>query len=357
MQPIRIFDSSINLIAEIDNYKSLQFQRKLYSAGSFTLRLNANVRYAEELKKNRIITLGNNTKKVGIIKYVSYTQDSNEVLEVVGFELKWIFNQRITIPTAGQSHISFTTDPVETMLKTLVTTNQNTAGMAFTNLDVIADSGRGATGTTKSRYQDLANELERIGRAKEMGHLIQLNFTSKKMEFDVIIPNDFTATSGSPVIFSEKYDNINYQKYVDSDIDMYNYAIVAGQGVGAARTIETAGTLLSDLDLSVTFVDAKDINDSASLISRGEERLAETTTQINFDCTISENKPFVYEVDYELGDKVTIVADKFSVTYDKIIEEITEFYDSNGRTITAVFGTPANLMKKYIEIKTDYGIE
>lgn len=359
MQPIRIYDANINLIAEIDNYESLQFQRKMYNAGNFTIKLNYGIKYASELQKNRIISLGNSTKKVGIIKGIKFSQSGNKkTLEISGYELKGIFRQRITIPAIGDSHIVFTTDHAETILKTLVSTNQSTAGMAFTNLDVIADAAQGATGTTKSRYQNLALELERIGRSKEVGNIVQIDYAAKKMQFDVIIPRDYTATTSlTPVIFSTKYDNIVSQDYYNNDFNLKNYTLIGGQGSGAARTIEVAGTLTSNFDLSVDFVDARDIDDSASLISRGNERLAQTITETNFDCVISELKPFVYEVDYDLGDKITIKNEEFSVSYDKIIEEITEFYSSSGKTITAVFGTPANSFKKYIDIKSDYGID
>ena len=54
---LRIYDKNVNLIAEIDNYEELTFERSFFKAGSFTVKLNGSTKYALELQKNRLIRI------------------------------------------------------------------------------------------------------------------------------------------------------------------------------------------------------------------------------------------------------------------------------------------------------------
>jgi hypothetical protein len=358
MTPIRIFNEDIEFLAEIDNYETLRFERKMYSAGAFSLRLNANIKYANELKKNRIITIGNSQTKAGIIKTIQYVQGETEILTVSGFELKGIFRQRITIPPAGFSHQRFNNKEVETIMKDIVKLNCiDTAGFEFENFEVATDLQRGDKRYTATRYKNLEEEIFRIGKSSEMGSYIYLDFTNKKMMFDVMPVTDKTSGSANPVIFSTKYNNILKQDYYDSDTNNFNYALVGGQGVGDARTITHVGTPFTNFELSVTFVDARDIDDIDELTTRGEEKLSQTQSEISFDCLVSQNKPFQYETDYDLGTKVTIENERLNISFDKTIEAITEYYTETGFDVEMTFGTTRKSVKTYIDINTDYGID
>ena len=105
------------------------------------------------------------------------------------------------------------------------------------------------------------------------------------------------------------------------------------------------------------FVDARDINSSEDLIARGNEKLSQTMPTVNFDCVISDMRPFVYGTDWDLGDIVTIKSKKLNVSMQKLIEEVTEFYTENGFTLKAVFGSTVKGIKEYVDSNTDYAIE
>jgi hypothetical protein len=277
---------------------------------------------------------------------------------VSGFELKGILKQRISIPPAGFSHQRFNNKESETIMKDIIQLNcLDTAGYEFENFQIATDLQRGDKRYTATRYKNLAEEIQRIGQATETGSQIYLNFTTKKMIFDIIPVTDKTSGTANPVIFSTKYNNILKQDYFDSDANAYNYAFVGGQGEGDARTIVQVGTVATNLDLSVMFVDARDIDDTDELTTRGNEKLSQTENEISFDCVISENKPFLYETDYDIGTKVTIENERLGLSFSKVIEAITEYYTETGREIEATFGTPRKNVKKYIDINTDYGID
>ncbi|WP_252281417.1 siphovirus ReqiPepy6 Gp37-like family protein [Peribacillus frigoritolerans] len=65
---IRLFDRNFKFMAEIDDYESLQFTRRYYSVGEFELRINADKKHVNLIRKGILVVLGNQFNKVGIIK-------------------------------------------------------------------------------------------------------------------------------------------------------------------------------------------------------------------------------------------------------------------------------------------------
>lgn len=354
---IRILDLDLNLIAEIDNFESLEFQRSFYKSGNFTLTLNKNITYADELQLNRLIMVNNSTDKVGIIKQLRYTTiESQEMLEIKGWELKGIFKQRITIPEGGSSHQSFSNIEAETIIKDIVQRNcLDIAAEAFDNFVIIGDAARGAQFDYNVRYSNLEEALERIARQAELGTKLYLNFTTSKWDFDIVEGTDLTSSGGAsnPVIFSTTYDNIKTQSYIISDLNSANYAYVGGQGEAELRAIVGVGAATTDVERYTIFVDARDLDSNPKLTARGESKLAGLASLESFECEILTESVYTYETSYNLGDYVTIQDAGLGVSLDRQLETITEFYNKYGFRITAGFGSDLKTVKEYIDSKLD----
>jgi len=344
--PIRIYDLDLTLLGQIGNYESLIFQRSLYGIGKFTLTLEYNINNADLLAKNKLISVGKSENKVGIIRSYRYKNKGNSAMLIIqGYELKWVLKSRITIPTAAASHQSFTNTEAETIIKDVVSRN-----LASSDADVVqfkypsyftiaADSARGDKFDFNTRYKKLNEELEAFGELAEMGTQVTVDFDTGDWIFDVIVGVDRTYTTGaSPVIFSNKYGNLKEQDYIDSDIDSANYAVVGGQGDGAARTIVETGTSDTGVEMNVIFVDARDLNTNDELTARGQEKLAKNASITSFEGVILPIGTFEYETDYDLGDEVTIQNDKLGVSIDRRIENIIEYYTAKGFNVELIFG-------------------
>lgn len=339
---IKIFDTNLQLKGIIDTPRFLQFQRKLFGVGVFKIQLDRRINFASELQIDRIITVNNSA---GIIEEVRYTDD---VMTVSGYELKGIQKRRVTKPASGQSHVKYTSTAIETVLKGIAATD-------FDNLEIVTDGATGNTVSISSRYKNVADELEEVGRLGEMGYYIYLDTVAGKFKFDIIQVVDKTSTSLNPVIFSKHYDNIKTQDYLQSNFNSSNYAIVAGQGEGALRTIEEVGTATSYSKREV-FIDARDIDTTAELIARGESKLAELEAVESFNCQII-NKTFLYRVDWDLGSKITIQDKILNIQQDKIIESVTEYYDSvNNGTIVVDFGNSKATILDIVKNKSNIGV-
>jgi hypothetical protein len=280
--------------------------------------------------------------KAGVIRYkeIKTNDKGEEILTVKGYTLGAITQQRITIPPDGLAYDIQEADG-ETVMKHYVRRNcLDIPGMEFPNLVIAPNQNRGDKIKWQSRYKNLAEELEQISKLTNLGWHIYLDFDLKKWIFDIYNGRNFSASQqiNPPVIFSPQFENVKSQEYTDSLVGFANYAIVAGQGEGADRSILMTGSDATGLDKHVIFVDARDIENSVDLIQRGEAKLSEHQRIISFQSEILPTGPFEYQKDWDVGDMVTVQNKDWNITMDTRITEVEEIYEAGGLKLNVTFG-------------------
>lgn len=152
-------------------------------------------------------------------------------------------------------------------------------------------------------------------------------------------------TINSPVIFSSEYENLLSSSYVLDTMKYKNVAIVAGEGEGTARKRATYGSA-SGMNRRELFVDARDLSTNegeiseseylAQLAGRGAEKIAETALTESFDGEIDTGNTFVLDVDYTLGDIIT-VENEYGIRKSSRVSAIMETWDADGYTAIPTF--------------------
>lgn len=175
----------------------------------------------------------------------------------------------------------------------------------------------------------MAEELEKLSLISGLGWDVYLDLKNKEFVFDVFEGRDLTAAQSvlPPAIFSVDYDNISSQKLIESAMGYKNTGYVGGQGEGIDRTIQVVGEDAQGLERYEVFIDARDIEDSGDLSERGLQKLEELKEVMTFDNEILTQSNLVYEEDYNLGDLVTAINNKWRVVLDSRITEVTEIYE------------------------------
>ncbi|HZJ98484.1 MAG TPA: siphovirus ReqiPepy6 Gp37-like family protein [Tissierellaceae bacterium] len=343
MKPIRILSKELNLLGEVDNYLSFSFTRKYYTYGEFQLVTNIKIQNADKLNIGNILMVGNDKFKVGLIRHkeIKINEVGEEMLTVKGYSLSHFLTQRITLPPEGVVQDTIEGN-AEAVMKHYVKRNcLDIEVMEFPNFIISKNQNRGGNIKWSSRYKNLAEELEKISRLTDIDFTIYPDFESKTYVFDVYDGRNFSANQdiNPPVIFSSKFDNVKSQEYVDSLIDYGNYAIVAGPGEGVDREIIMMGSeTASGFEKSVILVDARDLEDSNDLPARGNMKLQEHKRVTSFSTEVLPTGPFKYQVDWDLGDIVTVQNKEWDVEVDTRITEITEIYEAGGFRLGVVFG-------------------
>lgn len=248
---INIIDREFNFLGQIDEYQSFIANKKWHGVGGFELHLNINNTHAEYLQKENIIFTGE--KKAYVILYREIDSTTNKLV-VKGLELKSYLARWLVFPPNGYAYYRVNSN-AETIIKEYVNATLQRKGI--TNIEVAENQNRGITTVYQSRYKNLADELEKLSLASNLGWDIALDLDNKRFIFDVVEGRDITVNQDTlpPAIFSIEYDNIAEQTLVDSRLNYSNTAVVAGQGEGANRSVTVVGDS-QGLDSFETFVDS-----------------------------------------------------------------------------------------------------
>lgn len=346
--PIRIFDSSLNLVTELDDYESAYFTRSWSGCGDFSIQTNYNTVHAPDLTRGRIVMFDKNVKKCGIItsvkKEVGPDGKGSEIVTASGYELKFILGWRLVLPPSGSEYY-IDTDAAETVMKTMVSLNGGPttadADRKFSMLNIDTDAGAGDTYLEKVRWtSSVLNELQTCSTSTGTGFYIYLDLTSKKFVFATAQGLDRSASqSTNPrAIFSRDYDTLQKAEINDNDVNYVNYAFVGGQGEGVNRTIREVyieTTEPTDLARREMFVDARDLAANADLDTRGGQKLEEYSTIVTLDGSPLVYSPLVYGTDYDLGDIVSIEA--YGVSRDVRITSTKESWATSSYTLDFTF--------------------
>ena len=345
MKPIRILSHALELLAEIDDYESLQFYRRWHKVGEFELNVNRNKQNTNELTKGNIILLGGDLQKAGIIRHkeINLGRDGKggETVTVSGPCMKGLAQQRITIPPEQQAYDTITGD-AETVIKHYIENNVTDPAdndRKVGTVSIALNQNRGDSLAWRSRYKKLHEEIEEISKVAGLGWGAYIDLEAGEIIFEVYEGKDLTAdqSENPPVIFSPEFDALEALNFMDSDIDYRNVGYAAGQGEGADREVIEIGTA-SGLDRHETFFDARDIDDTQELQERGEQRLAEKAQEIYLEGEVLDKSSFIYEQDYDLGDLVTVQKKEWGVTLNALITEVKETYESAGFSLDLTFG-------------------
>lgn len=332
---LKILDSKLTFIGDIEDYISFYFIRNFFYAKEF--QLVAPIKYVEILKEDNYIYL--NKYKSMIIEEVEINEDE-ETLTVKGRDIKSIIESRLTEPPLDKAYDK-KTGSAEEVIKYYVDKNcinpLNTE-RKIDNLILSENKNRGPRVSWQSRYKNLSREVETISKGAGLGWFIYLDVKSKKLIFDVEIGIDRTESQNinSRIIFSSDFGNISNTTHKRSSSNYKNIGYVGGQGEGAEREIQivTKGNF-SGLKRKELFIDARDISESDNLEDRGIAKLSEYDYILNTESTII-NKNLIYEVDWNLGDLVTV---KNSFEKNNLrITEVREIYEDN-REIEITVGT------------------
>jgi len=340
-QSLRVIDAGFSLLAEIDNYSSLQWTRRWHRPGEFELHLSPGAQGAEQLQKGNLVVLRD---EAGIILHreIALQQDGTEELVVTGKALAAILGRRITVPPAGEAYDRLT-EATETIMKRYVRNNCTEpadSARVIEQLTIAADQARGQLLTYQTRYKQLDEELQAISNASGLGWNVWLDWGASRWVFDVLEGRIMTAgqTALPPVIFSVDFDAVRSQVYTDSDVGYRNQAYVGGQGEGANRAIAEVGESKAGLDRIETFIDARDVTEAADLTERGQQKLQEMQHLRSFATEIMPQGPYTYLVDWDLGDVVTVQNRRWGVTLDVRVAEVLEVYEPGGTRLDVTFG-------------------
>jgi len=330
------------------------------SAGTFSIRVPTGARHAELLSEGRLIK---SEGFWGIIDGVTMDWDaSGPVTTVVGRQLKGLAADRITIPplfaaVAGAQGYDTANGTTEAIMKHFVDANMGPGAAEerrVSGLEIAPDQGRGMAGDKyMSRHEGLDDVLQALGEAASLGWDIVPDLERGIFVFDVCPGEDHTAgqRDRKRVIFDVDRKTALSQRYQHSAEDARNYFYATLSGSEFADETLTAsymrtgeavplGIRRREKHLSIS-VQTPEAGKEYEEMARKVQVEAESYRPVeSFTCRVAQ-RPYIYGLDYRVGDLVTVRAQAWGVTMDAHITEVRSTWTDGGVDRDVTFGAAA----------------
>lgn len=159
----------------------------------------------------------------------------------------------------------------------------------------------------------------------------------------------FNQTEVPYVVFSDNYENLYNTDYQISTEAYANTTLIGGEGEGVERIYTTVGNNNAGLNRYEVFTDARDISSNKDtpeaitqtkylklLQERGKDSLAELSYIEGFSGEVLSQLAFRYNVDFFLGDLVTVI-NGYGITKNVRVISCIESEDAEGAKLIPQF--------------------
>lgn len=327
-------------LAVVDNYKSLIWVKRYYTAGDFELYMLADEKLLPYLQIDNIITRENDESVMIIEKIeISTNAEDGDYFIISGRSAESILSRRVVLEPLN---ITNYVNP-QSVIYNLIGYNTAPNTRRYISNLILSDKTLSQAKIVNGQYRgdNLLDTITSICKTFNLG--IKITEYEKNLMFECYIGKE------TDVIFAEELDNLISSSYIIDSSEYANMAWVYGEDEGESR--KYTGTMIDDsdawgTDVKEIFVDARDLSSKirddngnetqmsesaymAKLSQRGKEKLAEKAQKVTFTAEVNYNIAFKYKCDYDLGDLVT-VKNGYGTTAHARITEIMETWDENG---------------------------
>lgn len=241
----RIYDTSLNAVAVIQSWISLEWQEEYNGAGSFTLEVYAQTNILDDIQLDYYCGI-NDSETLMIIKSI-IAQDNRVIIN--GCAAIYLLNDRIST-----TEIDGTATDALTLMRGLITNmtsyprveNEPNPGSITATYNGTLDKG------------SVYDRISAIAADTDIGITLKHDRDNRKLLFHAYRPEDVTE------MYFPEYGNISNAEYMLGNIDHKNVAVVEG----ATQTVTVGETSTSGVMRKELYVDAT-----------GEEQGEQTATE------------------------------------------------------------------------------
>lgn len=351
---LEVYDLDFNNVGMVDEYSEIKFGINYDKHSELYLTVDASKENIELLQEDRILTKYNDVERGYIIKHVGFLDDNTSRLIIEAPSLNVLLNSRVIL---GQQSNK---GNIENVLKAFVNDNAinpSNPRRKIPNLILGTNTGIDIEVNEATSDEPLDEYLYEVCNKHDISWDILMNHESKKFVFTVWQGLDRTTEQNinDPVVFSKELDNIITQEYIKDDLNHKTTAIVVGEGDDDDRIRLIVNDELSGYDRKEIFINASDLQKKYTdennneitltneeyeevLIGRGKNTLTEYKQIRTFESDVDMYSQFKYNVDYFVGDKITLENDEIGIVMHTRIVSAEERYTRNGDELMLDFG-------------------
>lgn len=329
--------------------------------GSFEVYIAANSQNITIFQTGRIVGRDDDNEHFGIIESVKIETDAEngDYLTITGRFLMCLLERRIIYPTCSFTKQTGYSDIVRSVVSQNVLSSDNRR-ISGLSLGTVSGTCWNKTATLQVSYDNLMEWIytvcEKIGGTANIRLVKDKNEKYKMvLELSEGIDRSIEQQENSHIIFSDAYSNLLSFSYAKDRSIQRNFAYILGKGEGEERkrTVYFDGDEPSFLGRYEVYADAKDMADEQQengetkpipedeyielLKERGKEKIVLPLTASESQIAV-QSMQFTYNIDYFVGDYVTVEYQRFGLIQPKIqLIGMIESFDQNGRNLTPTF--------------------
>lgn len=359
-----IFDKNFQTIGSIQVFNTLLWYRRYYSPGIFELHVPADY---FDLINNGQYLYRNDRTELGVIREVNFSrgEKGEKTAYCKGYFAEHLLNNNVIYPAFNRTGTPeiLARSVVEQHIINPLVTDRKIRNIKLGELQRI-----GTSVTLQNTGDNVGDRLYDMLKTQEMSQRLVFDYLENSLAYEVWKGLDRRDTQdvNSWAIFSDYFCNIKNAQYDRDNSDSRNFAYVAGEGEGAARTVVEVDIRQNpDEERRELWVDARDLQQHSDnvdytdaqyrdlLFQRGLEKLADYTSIEKVDSDVDPSANLIYGKDYDLGDLCTYRYSDVNIECSKRITEIQEVLEGPRRTLSVLFGNDsATDFKKIIRKET-----
>lgn len=354
---IYAYDKDFNLISVIDAYESFIWTERALGYGDFELVIPYQHANMEALVPNNFLAK-QNTKVVMVIEGVRIVSDAETGIKVTvtGRSLESILERRIIMPRIDLGE----NKEIQNAILSIVSSNCGVGATSKRAMPLVTVQNPDLLEIKNEyemsfEYDNVYEIVLNLCTTYGLMFFVTRNYTTNMFEFYLDAGEDrsYDQEFNPYVIFSPKFENLrgsdyalNYEGNVNSPIVDSVYQDQYGDTITYISDVSEA----SGLDRREAHFDGNSIESDdtrgnvmsfSSFKSRvdnyGQNEIAQNNVLEAFEGTIDTNAgPFIYGVDYFIGDIVQIV-DEFGLTGKVKVSEVIQSSDANGEVTSITF--------------------
>lgn len=345
----KLDNTTFEPIGQLDEYTSLMWPDAFLGKAMFQLWAPITDKNAEKLKEDNVLWCGG--ENAAVIKIVKETVNENgeKEFEVKGWTLEFFLVDKIVEGLYNKSGNNFISTIIYDMVDKMAIHPSN----LNRKIPYLVNAEDKYLGKKIDGYQktggSLYDALYDMAFEADIGFSILFDPYNKQLIFEVRAGVDRTQeqTENEPVVFSTDLEDILSSVYYLNVEDVKNVAMVQGEEKDGVRTTIYTGDIgLKGFERKELYVDARDLQSevrdddgtertltaaqyNALLVQRGNEKLAECQKTETFEAQIRQfgNVQHEFGIDYQKGDKVTVVDKQLGLSVSARITDVEEDFD------------------------------
>ena len=318
-----VMSTSFDILAVVDDYKSLIWTDRYDAAGDFELYLSAYSESLAYLKPDNYL-ISPNSDRIMIIESIDLSSDvdSGSSATITGRSLESILDRRIVWnQTRIQGNLQ---NGIQGLLNDAIISPTD-PNRKISNFSFQASTDPAVTGLNADAQftgDDLLGAISDLCSAASIGFRITMPTVGQFLfQLYAGANRSYTQNANPFVVFSNKFENLLNSSYLRNKTPHKTVVLVGGEGEGGDRKFAPVGraTEQTGMERREIFKDARDLSSNVNgtdipyhdyilmLMQRGYETLAEWTGVEMFEGeAASDNTMYVYGEDFYMGDIVQI---------------------------------------------------